>query len=69
MHNYSYVNGAPPKISNVTFVPASIIRHPDIRVTHGYKCAFTPIAITLYADVFIYKIESCSKTVFHKKVL
>jgi hypothetical protein len=30
--------------------------------------AFTPIAVTLYADVSICKMESCSKTEFRKKV-
>jgi hypothetical protein len=39
------------------------IRHPDMRVKHGSIWAFTSIAVTLCADVFIYKMESCSKTV------
>jgi hypothetical protein len=37
-------------------------------VKHGSIRAFTPIAATLYADVFVSKTESYSKTVFHKKV-
>jgi hypothetical protein len=31
--------------------------------------AVTPIAVTVFADVFVYKTESFSKTVFRKKVL
>jgi hypothetical protein len=44
------------------------IRHPDIRVKYWSILAFTPIAVTVYADIFIYKTESCSKTVFRKKI-
>jgi hypothetical protein len=39
------------------------IRHPDIRVKHGSILACTPIAVTLFADVFVYKTESCIKIV------
>jgi hypothetical protein len=45
------------------------IRHPDIRVKHDSIRAFTPIAVTLHADIFVYKTENCSKTVFRRKVL
>jgi hypothetical protein len=36
---------------------------------HCSKRASAPIAVTLYADVFFKKIESCSKTVFRKQVV
>jgi hypothetical protein len=44
-------------------------RHADIRGKRGYIWAFTPIAVILYADVFVHKTASCSETVFRKKVL
>jgi len=45
------------------------IRHPNIRVKHGSWWAFTPTAVTSCADVFVYKTESCNKTMFRKKAL
>jgi hypothetical protein len=45
------------------------ISHPDITVKHESIRAFTAIAVTLYTDVFVYKAESRSETVFRKKVL
>jgi hypothetical protein len=30
--------------------------------------AFTPIAVTLYTDVFVYRTEDCSKIMFRNKV-
>jgi hypothetical protein len=45
------------------------IKHPGMRVKHGAISAFTSIVVTLQADVFVYKIESCCKTMFRKKVL
>jgi hypothetical protein len=42
------------------------IRHPDISVKHVSIRGFTSIPFTLYADVFIYKTESCSKTLFRR---
>jgi hypothetical protein len=33
------------------------------------KYELTPIAVTLYTEVFVYKTENCSKTVFLKNVL
>jgi hypothetical protein len=41
------------------------ISHPDIRVKHGS----TPIAVALYADVFICITESRCKIMFRKKVV
>jgi len=45
------------------------IRHPDMRVKHGSIWTFTSIAVTLYADVCIYKTERRGKILFRKKVL
>jgi hypothetical protein len=45
------------------------ISHPDIRVKHGSIWAFTSIAVTHYTDVLVYKMESCSKTLFSMKAL
>jgi hypothetical protein len=43
--------------------------YPDIKVKHGFIWAVTSIAVTLCTDVFVYKMGSCNKTLFHKKVL
>jgi hypothetical protein len=48
---------------------AATIRHPDIRVKHGYIWAFTHTAVILYTDVLFYKTESFSKIMFRRKVL
>jgi hypothetical protein len=45
------------------------IRYPDTSVKHGSIRAFTPIAVTLCTDVFVYKTVRCSKTVLRNKVL
>jgi hypothetical protein len=43
--------------------------HQDIRVKHGSVSAVTLIPVTFYADVCVYKKESCDKTMFRKNVL
>jgi hypothetical protein len=40
------------------------VRHPEIRVKHMAKRAFTPIALTPCTDVFVYKTEICIKAMF-----
>jgi hypothetical protein len=44
------------------------ISHPDIRVKQGTVCAFTSIAVTLCANVFIYKTEIFIKNMYRNKV-
>jgi hypothetical protein len=43
--------------------------YPDIRVKYMSIRYFTATSVTLYADVSVYKTESCSNTMFHKKTL
>jgi hypothetical protein len=46
-----------------------IIRHPDIRVKHGSIELLLPLLSLFHADVFVYKMESYSKTMFGGKAL
>jgi hypothetical protein len=55
--------------ANVLGLGYTPISHPDIRMKHGSIWAFTPTAVTPYTDVFVYKTESCSKTLFSNKAL
>jgi hypothetical protein len=45
------------------------ILHPGMRVKHGSIWAFSSTAITFYADVYVYRKERCSNTVFLKKAV
>jgi hypothetical protein len=58
-----------PEDGDCIFRQNADISHSHIRANHGSIWAFTSTAVTLYADVFVYKTESCSNTMFRKKVL